>query len=618
MVDISKLPDDELKALHLQQMPDEQLTALYNQNQPADTSMAAAPLYPTAASAQALDRDFENQLLAARQRTTPIMTAHAPNLVSSDVFMNDQGELQYKDPDTGKVVDTNAEKHVVLRDPDSGELKVFNRTPETDEGRISALGRIVSLGTNTRTLPALASVPEVATAAAKIGVELPRATTSETLGRAGKIVAGMPFGAPLVRKSQEAIGQLENAVTDTAKAAGGATEPAVTGEAVQNAITKTIPDATRRALGSLYGEVEKLVDPNAMTSLPSTATAVNNIVARRTAAALPTESTAVKAVMEGVTRPEGMTFEGIKDLRTNVGDLMKEEAIAGRPTDGLNSIYASLSDDLRASALHGGGAQAVNAFDRANYATSVTKQWQEQLEKIVGPASRSSEGVTGVIKRMAGVGPGADIQTLTLARRWLPPEAWENVASTIINQLGRDRSGTFSPTRFVSDYAQISPQAKQVLFNGVSQKNLLDTLENANIVADRSFKRLDQFANTSRTAGHTAAGVLGAGTGIEILERLMHGSPGEAAIAAASLAGTGAANNALARVLAATPKALVPSRGPGVAVPATMGIDVVNRPIGAQPAPTSNLAKAIGAGYRELFPPQQAAVPAPQVAVPLR
>lgn len=104
--------------------------------------------------------DFNNQQAAAGQRTTPSIDAQYPNLVSDQVFENDAGEVLYRDS-SGNVVPTDQGKHVALRDPSDGRLKIFARTEDTDEGMLSALGRMLmsGMGAGAPTArPALAAV----------------------------------------------------------------------------------------------------------------------------------------------------------------------------------------------------------------------------------------------------------------------------------------------------------------------------------------------------------------------------------------------------------------------------------------------------------------------------
>src|SRR5690242_2128381 len=72
-----------------------------------DRFAAAPATAPEVSPGQRLLTDFQNQGMAAGQRTTPVISAQTPNLVSSDVYQSDAGDIQYKDPATGQVVPTD-------------------------------------------------------------------------------------------------------------------------------------------------------------------------------------------------------------------------------------------------------------------------------------------------------------------------------------------------------------------------------------------------------------------------------------------------------------------------------------------------------------------------------
>jgi hypothetical protein len=90
--------------------------------------------------------DFQNQGIAAAQRTTPNIRAQSANLISDQVFENDAGLAVFRDPATGNLIEAQDNKHVILRDPADNRLKVFGRTENTDEGALSAGGRLMGTG----------------------------------------------------------------------------------------------------------------------------------------------------------------------------------------------------------------------------------------------------------------------------------------------------------------------------------------------------------------------------------------------------------------------------------------------------------------------------------------
>jgi hypothetical protein len=108
--------------------------------------------------------DFANSQAAAGQRTTPNIDAQYKNLVSDQTFESDAGEVLFRDPVTGKVMPTDQNKHVALRDPADNRVKIFARTESTDEGALSAGGRLMMSGMGAG---AATARPSIGVAAAK-------------------------------------------------------------------------------------------------------------------------------------------------------------------------------------------------------------------------------------------------------------------------------------------------------------------------------------------------------------------------------------------------------------------------------------------------------------------
>ena len=128
---------------------------------------------------------------------------------------------------------------------------------------------------------------------------------------------------------------------------------------------------------------------------------------------------------------------GIKGLRTHIGEMLDSGIFPeGMSEHELRGIYAGLSKDLKAAALNTGGPRAVAALERANELNKQVSEWKEGIKKVLGPASRSGEGVAGAIIRAAGNGASADLETLAKARSAVPKEVWQDIASTAISKLG--------------------------------------------------------------------------------------------------------------------------------------------------------------------------------------
>lgn len=115
--------------------------------------------------------DFMNQGAAAGQGTTPNIQAQMPNLISDDTHQDELGNLLYRDPQSGQLVPTDENKQVAFRDPADNRIKVFARTPETDEGRLSSAGRLLGTG-----MAAGAPVARPALAAPTVAQATPKAS----------------------------------------------------------------------------------------------------------------------------------------------------------------------------------------------------------------------------------------------------------------------------------------------------------------------------------------------------------------------------------------------------------------------------------------------------------
>jgi hypothetical protein len=484
---------------------------------------------------------FENAGAAAGQLTTPNIAAHAPNYLGP-ATITEEGDVGYKDAQ-GNFVATDKNKHVVLTDPADRTPKIYARTEATDEGRLSAAGRFIGTGLGASTLPAAGPVALSAGAAAakSIGATVPRAVTSHVPGMnfLGQLSMKAPGGGPLYKAVGGAVEDVGAAVPAAVEKAGGAASADAAGAAFREGVAtrfgKELPDAVSRR----YDMVDKFVDPAVRTELENTRGAIADIMARRANYGAEGMPKAVSEVIDSVQKPGGINYEGVKNLRSAIGELMQKTP-EGMSQTQLKQIYSTLSDDLRAAVEAGGGKQGLAAFERANAAARRVSQWEETVGKVLGTDTRSNEGVADTIRRMAGSGSTADIQTLAQARAAVPAEAWQKIAANVVGGLGKDRKGDFSPAIFLNDYEKLSDPGKRLLFHSVGSGDLLPHLDSIAKVSE-DFVRAGKLANTSGTASHGVAygalGVIGA--------KLMEGD----LVTPLVILGAGVGNNLLARWL---------------------------------------------------------------------
>lgn len=501
-------------------------------------------------AAETFDVDFHNQRAAASQGTTPNVAAHKENLISDNVVEGDDGNLHYIDAD-GRLQPTDTNKHVALRDPVDKKIKVYARTAGTDEGRLSSAGRLMMSGMQTETprfgvegiasglralgigsrgsrVPAVhpawlppSSTGEAIEAAGRIGVDIPHAIASENknVNFLGQVMAKAPGGAPLHTAIDEGLQGadrgLAGALRRTGASSGGIADAKQAGEGVTTGLENVFKPESQKLVGQLYERVDKLVDPAKTAPLTETQKTVGDILARRQARGNTELGAAVDTVSGALQRRGGLTYEALKDLRTEVRELKDKGQKGGLLPPGmsqreLESIYTALTKDLGNATEVTGGPAARVAWERANQLSADRKEVLEVLNKVIGSKSRSDEGVMDALERMAKTGAGADIETLSNARKALQgipghlpgsPGAWENVAATVVSRLGKDSQGKFSPNLFVRDYNDLSPAGKRMLFHGVGKGDMIGALDDIATVSDK-YVKAGKLANSSGTAGH--------------------------------------------------------------------------------------------------------------------
>lgn len=346
------------------------------------------------------------------------------------------------------------------------------------------------------------SISDTAEAAQRAGVDLPYFVASESMipKALAMPLKSMPLGAgPIFERSKKAIGQLGEAA-ERVHQETGELNVYQAGEAAKKGLLDWIGPSSSATINEAYDAVGKIVNPSIKTPSASLSKTVQELGRLNIAANLPEVSPAMKTVMEAATNPEGLTYEGIKRLRTKIGGML-DSGILPADVDGaeLKKIYGALTEDLKSSALQAGGQRGLEAFNRANRLNRLISERRESLAKIVGlKGDVPAEQVLGRIEKMAKEGTSGDINRLLQARKAMRPHEWESVSSGLIGKLGMDVEGNFSPNRFITSYSKLSDIGKDALF-GVQSHPTRQALEDI-LKLSQKFKELDKYANPSGTA----------------------------------------------------------------------------------------------------------------------
>lgn len=408
--------------------------------------------------------------------------------------------------DEQSYINSEAAKNEMIKR--SADLAVV---PNATMPALGMLGRPLGPGgalmTGARGFPANAAKPRTAVveAAQRVGVQIPKAAASDSMvvQRIGQAVANIPIGGGALRKAGEkAIAQTGEAAERVAAGFGGGSpaSPFSAGATVRESLERYIGPTTSERVTKAYDAVDALVRPDVSTPLDGTARIATTIVTQRQAAGLKGGGPAVDLIAEAASRPEGLTYQGIKTLRTRVGEMLKGGILPADMSQGeLKRIYGALSDDLRAAVERAGGKPALAKFERANTYNALISQRREELARIVG--TTSDEGVYERLAKAAGSTSTADMNLLLKARKAMPGEEWDEVASAVIQRMGRNpgQAMEFSPEAFMTAFKKLSPGGRKVLFRSTGKGNLADALDDIATVSSR-FKELQRFSNPSGTA----------------------------------------------------------------------------------------------------------------------
>lgn len=343
---------------------------------------------------------------------------------------------------------------------------------------------------------------KVAQAGDRLGVQLPRAVTSDSTAaqQMGKITSNVPLaGTPLRRASEKAVEQLDDAARGVQSRLGTG-DRAVAGASVREGVEAYSKGTLGARIGQLEDDVAKAVNPEVLTPLAKTRQLAAQIAAGRKEGALAGEGKAVSLVSDAIAR-DGMTFNGIRTLRTSIREMLDNPSLI--PADisktELKRVYTALTDDLRAAAQNAGGKEGLAKFELANRTEALIARDREALQRIMGRNS-SDEKIADNLLAMAGNTSRANIKDLMLAKKAVSKETWDELSSAALAKMGRDAEGNFTPDRFLTAWGKMNPSGKKLMFSGEVGKSLDDIAT----VSSR-FKRLNQFANPSGT-GQTGIG----------------------------------------------------------------------------------------------------------------
>lgn len=486
-----------------------------------------------------MEADVENQQLAAAQGTTPNIDAHKPRYLGDATFSdedysdadgpggksplhNKKSVVMYKD-DKGVPHPTDENKHVMLRDPNDQKYKVYERHKETDEGKLSSIGRMIMSGMAGGPLPVAGAANTAGKTMAAVGalkdatgveVAVPRTATTDSAIRQGltRAVGVIPgASAPFEKASAAMEGGLHSAAEAASEIPTGVKASAESaGEAARSGIgTYTAPEAKGGVLATnvskAYNKVDSVMGGAPLKDLEETRAVAQKLQSEWEGMKKAGMPESVKEVLGAVTDPKGLDYQSLKRLRTSVGEDVG--AAEGSAKTAMQRLYRGLSEDMEKMIVDHAGARGTQLWGRAKAYANLAADRTEKLQNLLG--TRSDEGIFAKIASMAGETTTANAKLLSTVKKSLHPDEWSEVVSGVVGRLGRTKVGdaeSFNPSKFLKDYGKVSDRGKDLMFG--TEGDLRKSLDSISTISER-WGQQKTIAHPSGEVSHII-GTLGA------------------------------------------------------------------------------------------------------------
>lgn len=194
------------------------------------------------------------------------------------------------------------------------------------------------------------------------------------------------------------------------------------------------------------------------------------------------------------------SVQGIRDMRT---EMFVDPALRGSPMDRrMRQVVDAAARDVENGLRSQGRGGAADAFRTAdNFWRQRLETIDQVIEPVIGQPNKAKGGEA--ISKAVDVASKGDVVKLQRLLGTLPQAERGVVTGSLINRLGTANKGqqnaagdAFSLSTFLSNWSQLSPRSRNVLFDGEQRAALEDLATVAGGVRNAS-----KYANHSNTAG---------------------------------------------------------------------------------------------------------------------
>ena len=423
----------------------------------------------------------------------------------------------------------------------AGEGRGLDRVTSAGTGAVA--GGLGGLAGGMLAAPFQGAAKSAATdAASQFGVDLPRAVAGNDVQQGlGKIVGATPVGGAIGHATDKAVGQVGDAIGDQAATIGVGTKQGAVDNAVP-AIRDWLDQGFKKEAQGIYAPLTPLNTSKALGDLPNTRAVAQDLIdqqaGKNAEAAMPP---AVQDVLDAATRPGGLTFGQMNGLKTDLGRSTSWDARGD--SDGFKRLYGALSDDVRNHAQAIGGNQGLVAFDSANAQFQTLLARNQAIRKMVG--ARPDEGVFDKFASLAqdmvgGKQRGGDLGTIAKVQQSIPEPAYNELVSGMVGGLGQRNGAQGTMKDFLTDWGQMSPKAKDTVFNTPGTQQVRQNLDQIATIAQT-------LRNAKPSSGMHGGGQFAAvEQGMELAHSIVEGKW----LKAATIAGTAVGGRQMAKYLA--------------------------------------------------------------------
>lgn len=264
--------------------------------------------------------------------------------------------------------------------------------------------------------------------------------------------------------------------------------------------------ATKQAL---YWQADRFVPPTSGTPMANTVRVLSGLTTPNPGAAATTGrlvNPKMRQMLDDLqtdlqANNGQIPYESLRRIRTQIGEQMNDYSMTqDTPAKQLSALYGALSRDMEEVARAIGPA-AESAAKRANTFTRVAAKRMEAIQSVVDKNGGTEKVYTAA---MSGTRDGGT--TLRSVLQSLDKDGQKAVAGAVVKRMGLANasqrgmdSEAFSAQTFLTNWNNVSPEAKRALFSRLGPKYSAD-IDRIARVADNIRAGSKVYANPAGTA----------------------------------------------------------------------------------------------------------------------